>query len=78
MNLEVAAPVLIKESLNSYHTYPITGVNFNGEPVECQRRYNLFYEFREVLLIKFPGLYVPPLSPKQVTGKAAELTLLER
>jgi len=38
----------------------------------------LFYEFREVLLLKFPGLYVPPLSPKQVTGKAAELTLLER
>jgi hypothetical protein len=78
MNLDVAAPVLIKESLNSYHTYPITGVNFNGEPVECQRRYNLFYEFREVLLLRFPGLYVPPLSPKQVTGKAAELTLLER
>lgn len=25
MELEVAAPVLIKEAVSSYHTYPITG-----------------------------------------------------
>jgi len=64
MNLDVAAPVLVKDSLTSYHTYPISGIDFEGEPVECQRRYNLFYEFRETLLLRFPGLFVPPLSPK--------------
>ena len=77
MQLEVAAPVLVKDSLSSYHTYPITGRDSNG-PIECQRRFNMFYEFRQVLLIRFAGLYVPPVSPKQVTGKGNELTLLER
>lgn len=78
MHLQVAPPILIKDSIRDYHTYPISGTDSDGQPVECQRRYNLFYEFREVLLCKFPGLYVPPLSPKQVTGKGAEFTLLER
>ena len=77
-HLEVQHPVLIKEAVTSYHTYPIAGVDINGEPIECQRRFNLFYEFRECLLLKFPGLYIPPLSPKQVTGKTEILTLMER
>ena len=77
MRLEVGAPVLMKDSLSSYHTYPITGHDSNG-PIECSRRFNLFYEFRQVLLTRFAGLYVPPVSPKQVTGKGDELTLLER
>ncbi len=77
MEIEVSAPVLVKESMSSYHTYPISGKDSNG-PIECQRRYNLFYEFREVLILRFPGLYIPPLSPKQVTGKGAEYTLNER
>lgn len=76
--MEVQAPVLIKDKMSSYHTYPIAGIDSTGEPIECQRRYNMFFNFREVLLVRFPGLYVPPISPKEVTGKAAELTLLER
>lgn len=76
--LEVQHPILVKESLGSYHAYPIAGVDANGEPIDCQRRFNLFYEFRECLLARFPGLYIPPLSPKQLQGKTEILVLMER
>ena len=57
--------------------YPIVGKDSNG-PIECSRRFNLFYEFRLALCWRFPGLYIPPLPPKQFTGKTEAFTLLER
>jgi sorting nexin-1/2 len=78
MVLHVHAPELRKQSLGpDYHEYPITGCDSNGD-IECARRFNLFYEFRQALVWKYNGLYIPPLPPKKVTGKAEELTLLER
>lgn len=74
IRLYVGKPELIKDTLNSYHIYPITGEDSNG-PIEIKRRYNLFYVFRQVLVQRFAGLYVPPVSPKQVTGNSAESTL---
>jgi sorting nexin-1/2 len=63
--------------LPDFHVYPITGADSNGD-IEIMRRYNLFYEFRQALVIKYPGLYIPPLPPKKVTGKGEEETLNER
>jgi len=34
IELEVSTPVLIKEAVSNYHTYPITGKDSNG-PIEC-------------------------------------------
>lgn len=77
MEVEVGAPVLIKQTVQDYHAYPITGRDSLGE-FDCQRRFNLFYEFRQALLMRYPGLFIPPLPPKQMTGKGEEITLLER
>lgn len=77
-HLEVQHPHLIKATLGDFHVYPIAGIDALGETIETARRFNLFYEFRETLLLRFPGLYIPPLSPKQMTGRTEQLTLLER
>jgi len=53
------------------------GKDSNG-PIECQRRYNFFFEFRQALIWRYPGLFIPPISPKEVTGAKEELTVLER
>jgi sorting nexin-1/2 len=45
---------------------------------DLQRRFNLFNEFRQALVLRFPGLYIPPLPPKKLSGKAEEITLIER
>lgn len=45
ITLQVHAPILVKDALSSYHNYPITGSDSNG-PIECSRRFNMFYEFR--------------------------------
>lgn len=75
--LYVHAPILRKQAIGAFHEYPITGVDSNGE-ISCARRFNLFFEFREALVLKYPGLYIPPLPPKKVTGKSEEFTLIER
>ena len=75
--LEVATPVLIKQTMTDYHEYPIVGRDSNGA-IECQRRFNLFYEFRQALICHFPGLFIPPLPAKKVTGKSEAFTLIER
>jgi len=77
MVLRVEAPVLVKNTLGDFHQYPIKGVDSNGD-IECERRISLFYELRVALVMKFPGLYIPPLPEKKLTGKKEELVLLER
>lgn len=69
--------MLVKNTLGDYHNYPIRGVDSNGD-IECDRRYSLFYELRLALVMKYPGLYVPPLPEKKLTGKKEEFTLIER
>jgi hypothetical protein len=76
--LYLGAPELKKQTLGpDYHEYPITGCDQNGD-IAIARRYNLFYEFRQALVVKYQGLYIPPLPPKKVTGKGEEFTLIER
>ena len=65
MELAVGAPVLKKETLGDYHEYPIVGLDSNGR-IECSRRFNLFFEFREALLQRYAGLYIPPLPSKKL------------
>lgn len=77
IEMNVGEPLLVKSGLGQYHAYPISGKDSNG-PIECQRRYNFFFEFRQVLIWRFPGLFIPPISPKEVTGAKEELTVLER
>lgn len=77
MELAVGVPVLIKAALGDFHEYPIKGLDSNGQ-IECARRFNLFFEFREALLLRYAGLYIPPLPSKKLTGKSEATTLIER
>ena len=78
MELNVFEPVVVKEKLiGEYHAYPIRGRDSKGE-IDCQRRFQLFYDFRHVLCTRFPGLYIPPIPKKAVQGKKEEITLKER
>jgi sorting nexin-1/2 len=77
MILAVGAAELKKQALGDYHEYPITGCDSNGD-ILVLRRFNHFFEFRQALVMKYPGLYIPPLPPKKVTGKSEEFTLTER
>jgi sorting nexin-1/2 len=63
--------------LGDFHEYPITGCDSNGD-INVARRFNLFYELRVALVMKYPGLYIPPLPAKKVTGKSEAFTLIER
>jgi len=75
--LHVEAPVLRKALTGDYHEYPIKGCDSNGD-IECERRFSLFYELRLALVMKYPGLVIPPLPAKKLTGKKEEFTLIER
>ena len=47
------------------HTvYKMTGKDHLGE-FEGVRRYSHFNLFREILITRFPGLYIPPMPPKK-------------
>jgi sorting nexin-1/2 len=63
--------------LGDFHEYPVTGCDSNGD-INVARRFNLFYELRVALVMKYPGLYIPPLPAKKVTGKSEAFTLVER
>ena len=76
--LHIGDPELRKQSIGAdYFEYPITGCDSEGD-IAIARRYNLFFEFRQALLIRFPGLYLPPLPAKKVTGNKDDFTKMER
>jgi sorting nexin-1/2 len=51
----------------SHTTYTVRGVDMEG-PFEGSRRYNDFFALRNALVLNWPGLYVPPIPPKKMTG----------
>ena len=67
MELTVSEAQLVKSGINNYHTYPVTGRDSLG-PIECTRRFNNFFKLRDVLLIRYPGLYIPPIPNKKSHG----------
>jgi hypothetical protein len=56
---------LKSSSLSKHHTYTVRGKDRYGE-FEVQRRYKEFYLFREILLQRFYGLYIPPVPKKKI------------
>ena len=63
IELHVGEPVLVKKGLTEHHEYPVMGRDSLGE-IECQRRFQNFYDFRSMLCNRFPGLYIPPVPRK--------------
>jgi sorting nexin-1/2 len=76
MELAVGEPVLQKSGLNEYHTYRVFGRDSLGD-IECNRRFNNFFELRKVMCVRYPGLYIPPI-PNKKTGAKDEEVIRER
>jgi len=64
--LYVGEPVAVKSGLTEHHTYPVLGRDSLGD-IECSRRFQSFYDFRVMLITRFPGLYIPPV-PRKTSG----------
>lgn len=54
----------IKGGVSKHVEYLVKGKDHLGE-FEVPRRYKQFYMFREVLVQRFVGLYIPPMPPKK-------------
>ena len=67
IELAVGEPVLVKSGLTEHHAYPVTGRDSLGE-IDVQRRFQNFYDFRHMLTVRFPGLYIPPVPGKTQLG----------
>jgi len=68
----------MKGSGSNKHTeYRITGRDSMGE-IDVYRRYREFDLFRHVLFERYPGLFIPPVPPKQATGNKEENFVEER
>lgn len=77
MELAVGEPTLVSKTVGDYHVYPVSGRDSIGE-IECQRRFQNFYDFRQMLSTRFPGLYIPPMPKKTTTGKKDDTVVRER
>eukprot|EP00347_Sterkiella_histriomuscorum_P006955 403350798 len=71
---EVVSPALVN---NKYVAYHIRGEDSLGQ-FDGQRRYNEFYQFRNILLIRWPGVYVPAIPPKKAVGNKDVKFIIER
>ena len=60
-----------------YVVYKITGVDNEGY-FTGNRRYNEFYLLRQVLVLNFPGIYIPAGPGKKVVGNKDFKFILER
>lgn len=77
IELHVGDAVEVKGTIASHHAYPIVGRDSIGE-IECSRRFQNFFDFRQMLCNRFPGLYIPPVPKKTTTNNKDESTVRER
>ncbi len=61
----------------SHVTYTVRGYDDDG-PFEGAKRYNDFFNLRAALLTRWPGVYIPPISPKKAIGNKDDKFLDER
>jgi hypothetical protein len=61
----------------SHTTYTVRGQDNDG-PFEGSRRYNDFHALRNALVASWPGLYVPPIPPKKMTGNKEDSFVEDR
>lgn len=60
-----------------YVVYRITGLDNNGY-FTGNRRYNEFYLLRQILVLNFPGIFIPPVPGKKLVGNKDFKFILER
>jgi len=55
-----------------YTVYLITGTNIENKDFKVHRRYTEFTFLHEILQESYPGLFIPPIPPKQFLGNQEE------
>jgi len=63
--------------LNKHVAYRIKGADSLGE-IDIYRRYSEFDQFRDLLFLRYPGIFIPPIPPKKATGNTDDLFVQER
>lgn len=63
--IDVCNPQLKSGAVSKHHVYTLRGRDRFGD-FEVLRRYSEFDLFREILVQRFPGIYVPPLPKKKI------------
>jgi sorting nexin-1/2 len=58
-------------------TYTVRGYDGDG-PFEGAKRYNDFFHLRSALIMRWPGVYVPPIPPRKAIGNKEDKFLEER
>ena len=77
MKMSIIGSELRGTGTNKHIQYNIKGKDNIGD-IDIFRRYREFDLFYESLFKRYPGLYIPPLPPKQQTGNKKELFIDER
>lgn len=77
MKLKIVDAELVGQGQTRHHVYRIKGSDSLGE-IDITRRYKEFFLFRECLFKRYPGLFIPPIPPKQATGNKEDGFLAER
>ena len=62
--VKVCEPVEKGSGPTKYLVYKVVGCDFMGE-FEIFRRFREFYMFRDLLIDRWPGLYIPPMPSKK-------------
>lgn len=75
--VEVKDPKTKEKKVGTYTIFTVVGSDAEGE-FEVYRRFSDFYVFREALICRFPGCYVPPLPNKQVFGNKEDKFIEDR
>ena len=63
MKLEVAGMEKVGSGFDKHIAYRIKGNDSLGE-IDIIRRYKEFDVFRDLLFVRYPGIFIPPLPPK--------------
>jgi sorting nexin-1/2 len=74
IKFEVSQPQLTN---GKYVAYFIRGEDALGQ-FEGKRRYNDFYTLRNILMIRWPGCFIPAIPPKKAVGNKDLKFILER
>ena len=68
-------PKKMDKTMGSYICYTMNGTDVNED---LTRRYSDFYSLYDKLLLRWPGIYIPRIPPKKITGNTDAKTIKER
>jgi len=77
MKLDIVGQELLGSGASKHTVYRIKGYDSLGE-IDVTRRFKEFYLFREIMYQRYPGIFIPPIPPKQASGNTKENFVEER